>query len=364
MSSTKKAVIIAIISNSLVTVTKLAAALISGSASMMNEAIHSIMDTLNQALLYFGLKEAERPTDSSYAFGHGQKKYLWNLGSAIGLFSIGSGIGLTHAYHSFQNMGETVAPKTFLIFGSEISVILIVVSVLLFSMLLEGYSFIVALKEFYRKMESSPYSSFIPYLRNSDDPTLVAIVLEDSLAVFGLSLAMIGIGLSHITGNPIWDILFSAIIALLLGIVAIFLFIINARYLTDIRDNRAEQSFIDIVDAHCEIERYHDLRSIVIDERNTILVAEVEIKEESMMLGLIAEIDALAESLIATLPESKKSDDKVLAYIRTRAAVESTLKRTETIIEDIVARVKLSSPQVSHCTIEVEGIASQPAPRM
>ncbi|MDH3355685.1 MAG: cation transporter, partial [Chromatiales bacterium] len=318
------------------------------------------MDTLNQALLYFGLKEAERPADSNYAFGHGQKKYLWNLGSAVGLFSIGSGIGLMHAYHSYHQIGETTVPETFQVFGEEVRVILIVVAVLLFAMLLEGYSFLVAITEFYRKMRKSPHSSFFSYLMNADDPTLVAIVLEDSLAVFGLSLAMTGIGLSYVTGNPLWDVLFSGIIALLLGVVAIFLLVINAKYLTAIRDNRAEQSFIDVVNDYPEIERYHDLRSIVIDESNTILVAEVEIREESMMAGLVGEIDELIEEMILTLPESKKSDDKVITYIRTRAAVESTLKRTETIIEDIVARVKSRSPQVSHCTIEVEGIAPQP----
>ena len=89
-----KAVITALVANAILTVMKFIAALVTHSASMMNEAIHSMMDSLNQGFLLIGLKVAERPADAEYAFGHGQKKYLWNLWSAIGLFSIGCGLGL------------------------------------------------------------------------------------------------------------------------------------------------------------------------------------------------------------------------------------------------------------------------------
>ena len=90
-SGSNKAVLTAIFSNSIVTVLKFAAAIITHSASMMNEAIHSLMDTINQGFLYRGLVVGQRPADATHAFGHGQKKYLWNLWSAIGLFSIGAG---------------------------------------------------------------------------------------------------------------------------------------------------------------------------------------------------------------------------------------------------------------------------------
>ena len=97
-SGSRTAVVMAIIGNAGLTVLKFGSAVISQSPSMMNEAIHSFMDTANQMFLLFGLRAATRGPDQLYAFGHGQKKYLWNLWSAIGLFSIGCGLGLAHAW--------------------------------------------------------------------------------------------------------------------------------------------------------------------------------------------------------------------------------------------------------------------------
>lgn len=105
-----KVVITALIANAVLTVLKFIAAFLTHSASMMNEAIHSMMDSLNQGFLLIGLKVAEGPADADYAFGHGQKKYLWNLWSAIGLFSIGCGLGLSHAWHSLAKVGTKQPP--------------------------------------------------------------------------------------------------------------------------------------------------------------------------------------------------------------------------------------------------------------
>ena len=88
-SGSKKIVVIGIVSNAVVTLIKFISAFVATSASMMNEAIHSLMDTLNQLFLLFGLIASEKAPDQDYAFGHHQKKFIWNLWSAIGLFSIG-----------------------------------------------------------------------------------------------------------------------------------------------------------------------------------------------------------------------------------------------------------------------------------
>ena len=140
----KKAVITAITANSIVTVLKFFTALAGGSASMMNEAVHSLMDTLNQGFLFLGLREADRPADQTYAFGHGQKKYLWNLWSAIGLFSIGSGLGLAHAWHSWQDLDKHQEPALIDIFGIFFDPHGLALIVLGLAFIIEGYSFLVA----------------------------------------------------------------------------------------------------------------------------------------------------------------------------------------------------------------------------
>lgn len=355
----RRAVITAIISNSIVTVLKFGAATVSGSASMMNEAIHSLMDTTNQGFLFRGLMESDRPADAVYAFGHGQKKYLWNLWSAIGLFSIGAGLGLAHAWHAWH-AGPPESDSGLTVSGITLTGTDITLAVLSVAILLEGYSFLVALNQFLKEMHAAGETSPFRYLGLSDDPTLVAVVLEDSVAMLGLVFAALGIGLSEITGNYHWDIGFSVLIALMLAMIAIFLGIVNMKYLADVRDTRAEAIFAEVVEQHPEIERYHDLRSIILDDRNTILVAEVELREESVLRGLRDDIDRHEHHITSLVPRHRIEDPSVLGYIKDRAAVQATLERTEHIIEEIVSAVKQRLPRVSHVTVEIEGIATRP----
>ncbi|WP_428604068.1 cation diffusion facilitator family transporter [Sedimenticola sp.] len=358
--SSRTAVLTAIVSNAIVTLIKFGAALISGSAAMMNEAVHSLMDTLNQGFLLIGLREGERPADQLYAFGHGQKKYLWNLWSAIGLFSIGSGLGLAHAWHSWHDLGQATAATPFTFAGWQLDPLWINLAVLGIALLLEGFSFLVAFRTFLDKMRRAGLSNPLRFLLQADDPTLVAVVLEDSVAMLGLAFAALGVGLSAISGNALWDVSFSALIAIMLGMIAFYLGYTNMRFLADMRDNEAEALFLEIVAAHHQVERCHDLRSIIIDEAHTILVAEVELREEAVVPGLHERIQIEQEAILNQLPSKRRDDAKLHCYAAARAAVIVSLKRTEEIIDELEAAIKTRLPRVSHITLEVEGI-SQPA---
>lgn len=359
--ASRKAVLTAIAANGIVTVLKFISALLTGSASMMNEAIHSMMDTANQGFLFRGLVESERPADTVYAFGHGQKKYLWNLWSAIGLFSIGAGLGLAHAYHAWHKLDQTEVIDTVTLLGWQIDSIWVSLSVLLIALILEGYSFLVAIAEFLKRMHSDGFTSFFAYLSESDDPTLLAVVLEDSIAVFGVLLACMGIGLAELFGDARWDIAFSALIAITLALIAVFLGIVNMRFLVDVRDAEAEKAFKEVVERHWEVERYHDVRSIVIDESNTVLVAEIELREEAIMSGLQETVDRYIRDLLAAVPRERRDRPEIVQYVQTRATVQATIERTERIIEELVDGVKKIVPRVGHATIEVEGIATPAA---
>ncbi|WP_456373830.1 cation diffusion facilitator family transporter [Thiolapillus sp.] len=356
--SSKKAVITAIVSNALVTLIKFIASFLSGSASMANEAVHSLMDTLNQGFLFLGLRESEKPADTTYAFGHGQKKYLWNLWSAIGLFSIGAGLGLSHAWHSWHKLGETHGPVMANILGHEIDTLWINLTVLAIGFLLEGYSFLVAMKEFLKRMRAHGEKSPIAYLLKADDPTLMAIVLEDSAAMLGLTLAALGIILSAATGYGEYDILFSALIAIMLGGIAFYLSFINMRFLADMRDMEAEYLFQEVVENHPELERYHDLRSIIIDEQHTVLIAEIELKEEAMINGLRKKIGDTEAQILDELTHNEEQRKQLLRYARDRAAVEVIIGRAERIIDEIEQDIKSRLPRVSHITLEVEGVCA------
>lgn len=353
----RTAVLTAIVSNSIVTVIKFIAALLSGSAAMMNEAVHSLMDTLNQCFLLLGLREGNRPADQLYAFGHGQKKYLWNLWSAIGLFSIGSGLGLAHAWHSWHDLEQVSSSPLVDLFGIQVDTLWINLAVLAIAFLLEGYSFLVALKTFLIKMRAADHQNPFSFLLKADDPTLVAVVLEDSVAMLGLLFAALGVGLTAVTGNGVWDVGFSALIAIMLGIIAFYLGHTNMRYLSDMRDSEAEATFLAVAAAHNQVERCHDLRSIILDENHTILVAEVELREESVIPGLHQRIQAERDRILQSLPSRRRDETRLHCYAAARAAVTVTLKRTEEIIDELEAATRAVLPRVSHITLEVEGIS-------
>ncbi len=356
-AGSRKAVVTAIAGNATLTVLKFGAAFATHSASMMNEAVHSLMDTLNQVFLFFGLVQGSRPADRRYAFGHGQKKYLWNLWSAIGLFSIGSGLGLAHAWHAYHRLDVQPAPGSVSLLGYAVPSLAVSALVLLIALVVEGYVLIVALREVLRRMRAEGERRPLAYLARAQDPTLIAVVLEDTVAVLGVLCAALGIGLSAWTGSRGWDIAFSVVIAVMLGLVAFFLGAVNMRYLSDIRDRGAERAFREVASGLREVERFHDLRSVVVDESNTVVVAEVQLREEVMMAGLRDRIAEIERELYAQVPDRRRHDADLRHYVNARAVVTATLERAEEVIDEIEARVRQRCPRVTHITIEVEGIA-------
>lgn len=354
--SSRKAVLTAIASNFTVTVIKFIAGLAGGSASMINEAVHSLMDTLNQGFLFLGLRESEKPADQTYAFGHGQKKYLWNLWSAIGLFSIGAGLGLAHAWHSWEGLGNSHLAETVVLLGQEIPALWLNLGVLAVAFALEGYSFLVAMREFLQRMRAEGETSPLAYLADADDPTLIAIVLEDSAAMLGLVLAALGIILTSVTGHAEYDIVFSALIALMLGGIAFYLGFVNMRFLADIRDPEAEAAFREVVENHPEVERYHDLRSIIIDEAHTVLIAEIELREEAIVADLYERIQNRCREILEQAGRKRAAEEAVQHYASARSSVEVVIARTEEIIDEIESEIRKRVPSVSHITLEVEGV--------
>jgi len=341
-SSSKKIVVICIVSNAVVTIIKFLSAFVATSASMMNEAIHSLMDTLNQLFLLFGLIASEKAPDQDYAFGHNQKKFIWNLWSAIGLFSIGSGLGLYHAYHSYSVMGEAEIEAVSINFlNFNISGILLAFIVLSISFVIEGNAWRVAMKEFRQRTKDIDIS-VVQYIGEAKDPTLVAMILEDSIAMFGILLALIGISLSYVTGNPLWDILFSSLIAMLLGVAAVFLGRVNMIYLSDIRHLEIEQTFTNICREHNEVELCHDVKSIIMDENNIVLVAEVEVREESLINNIQSDIEHVKANIAGDVE-----------FRDERSAVFATVRRIDHMIEDLTHQLQQQHPQVQSVTIEV-----------
>ena len=206
----KVAVVAAVIGNLIIAVIKFIAAAITGSSAMISEGIHSLVDTGNGGLLLFGMKRAKAPADKDHPFGHGKALYFWTLVVAVSIFGIGGGMslyeGIAHIRH--------VAPEAV---QSDPTVNYIVLAI---ALLVEGWSFTVALKQFWKaKGDKGAWE----YIKVAKDPSLYTVVLEDSAAMLGLVFAFLGVFLGHLFQNPYLDGAASIAIGLLLTAVAFFL---------------------------------------------------------------------------------------------------------------------------------------------
>jgi len=205
--SSKKVIIAALVGNALVSITKFVAAYFTHSSAMFSEGIHSIVDTGNQVLLLYGLKRAQLPADEKFPFGHGKEIYFWSFVVAILIFAVGAGISIYEGIHHILN---PVAVK-----NSFINYI-----VLTLAIIFEGVAWLFAYKEF--KKENTKYS-IIRSVQEGKDPSMFVVLFEDSAALLGLFVAMLGIFLSETTGILIFDGIASVVIGVILAITAIWL---------------------------------------------------------------------------------------------------------------------------------------------
>ena len=214
-ASGRGAVVAAVFGNGMLTVIKFIAFAMSGSGSMFSEAMHSMADTANQALLYAGIRSSERPADAMFPYGYGRDRYFFSLMSAVGVFVLGCGVTLYHGVHMLLN-------------PSQIGEIGISVGVLIVSFVVDGFVLATALRVVNQQKGDK---SLREYLRTTSDPTVITILLEDSIACIGVLVALTAILLSKYTGNPIWDALGTLIIGAMLGGIAVWLGLKNRHLL-------------------------------------------------------------------------------------------------------------------------------------
>ncbi len=202
--SSRKAIIAALLGNSAIAVTKFAAATISGSSAMMSEGIHSLVDTGNQILLLYGLKRSERPADRQFPLGHGKEVYFWSFMVSMLIFALGGVVSIYHGYH------QVVHPE-------PLTDLRLSYAVLVLAILFEGAVLYVAAKEFAKTMGDK---GIVEAVQTSKDPSLFVVVFEDSAALAGLVVALLGLFLYQLTGNALFDGLASMLIGIVLITVA------------------------------------------------------------------------------------------------------------------------------------------------
>lgn len=262
--SSLRAVIAALIGNLIVTSAKFVGWAIGFSPSMLAEAVHSLADTLNQVLLFIGIRHGSGKPTPSYPFGKGRARYIWNLVSAMGIFFVGFGFTV---YHGVEKLLEAAAHQP--PHESWTPVI-----ILLVSLLVEGYTFWIAIEAI---NEVRGEKEFMEFVRVGDDPTVVAVLLEDSIACVGVFVALLGLLLSHQMQSSLPDAICSIIIGCLLGVMAVVLAIANGRILMGVSAGVDEEEEIrEYLEAYPTVERVVSLKTAVMAPGSMRLAIEIE----------------------------------------------------------------------------------------
>jgi cation diffusion facilitator family transporter len=216
-AESRRTAAIALTSNAIIAIAKIAAGVLSGSAAMFAEAAHSLADTANQTFLLISIGLSERPPDEAHPFGAGRDRFLWTFVAAVGTFLAGSvfaiGWGIFELVHPGRAETEFLIP--FVVLG--------------LSLLTEGFSWLRAVRQT-RREAAEARLGYLDYVRMSRDPNVKMVLFEDSAALIGIVVAALGIGLQAITGTEFWDPAASVAIGLLLILVAYWM-ARDARYM-------------------------------------------------------------------------------------------------------------------------------------
>ena len=206
-SGSKRVVYAALAGNLAIALTKFVAAALTGSSAMWSEGVHSMVDSGNQALLLYGMRRAARPADARFPFGYGKEVYFWSFVVALLVFATGAGLSL------YEGVRHLDTPK-------EITNPVINYIVLGIALLLEGAPWLAAYRQFNRMRGER---GVVEGVQRGKDPTVLAVLFEDSAAIAGLVVAFAGVALYQVTGNPVFDAAASIVIGLILGVTAMWL---------------------------------------------------------------------------------------------------------------------------------------------
>jgi len=291
------AVIAALISNILVAISKFVGYALSGSAAMLNESIHSVVDCSNQIFLLIGDKRATKGQSELHQFGEGRAKYFFSTIVAMMLFFGGGALGVMEAVEKLLHPAHEVGNAW------------LVIAILIFGMIVEGSSLWIAIKEIRElNVERQPIYRFLKESRHSE---ILIIFTEDFCAMIGLMIALFGTILTMITGNAFFDAFSGLLIGLLLMVAAIFL--AREFYSLLIGESVTKRDLAVIKQAfeRPDVDRLIDVKTVHLGPAEILIAAKVDIatKQEEVGYEIINEIEAEIRHQMA--------DKKVYIYIET-----------------------------------------------
>ncbi len=283
----KRAVLAALAANLGIALSKFVAFLITGSASLLAEAVHSVADSGNQVLLLLGRSRSRQPETEEHQFGFGAERYFYAFIVALVLFTVGAVFSAYEGIQRIRHPGELTSPA-------------VAFAVLGIAIVLEGFSLRTAVAESNRSRGSVGWRSFI---RRAKAPELPAVLLEDVAALCGLGLALVAVGLATITHDDRWDGAGSLAIGILLGCVAVVLAIeMKSLLIGESASFDVEAAIVAAIEAGPEIERVIHLRTLHIGPDTLLVAAKVGIVHDDTAASVAAGIDAAERRIRAAVP--------------------------------------------------------------
>ena len=291
LPSSKKVIFAALAGNSLIAVTKFFAAAMTGSAAMLSEAIHSVVDTGNQILLLYGLKKAAQPADEQHPFGYGMELYFWTFVVAILIFGLGSGISFYEGIDKIR-------------FPHPITDAYINYIVLVLAMVFEGWAWSIAFVEFKRQKGDLPYWQAI---RASKDPTVFTVLFEDTAAMLGLLVALVGISLSIHLEMPVLDGVASIGIGIILAVIAAFLaFECKGLLIGERASLRVLRGLNDIIDQQPGILRVNEMLTMHLSPHDILLNLSIDFKDQLTSQEVEREVSQMERDIKEKYPAIKR----------------------------------------------------------
>ena len=287
----KTAIIVALFGNLCIAIGKFVGSFFSGSSAMFSEGIHSLVDTGNQVLLLYGLKKAEVPADDRYPFGRGKEIYFWSFVVSIIIFAAGGGFSLYEGIHKVMDPSPTKP--------SSLNYIVLVASILI-----EAGVCYYAYKAF---AKDKGEMGALEAIREGKDPSLFVVLFEDFAAIIGLFIALIGVGLTDSSGNPIYDAIASVCIGVLLILVALWLAIETKGLLIG---ESAHKPVVDqikkLASEHPEVEAVKQVLTMHLGPNDILLNMSLDFKDSIPAGDLEKSIAKLTQEIKQMNPRFKR----------------------------------------------------------
>jgi cation diffusion facilitator family transporter len=304
-----RAIIAAFLANTGIALTKFIAWFFSGSASMLAEGVHSVADAGNQLLLILGGRQAKKKADKEHPFGYGRERYVYAFVVSIILFSVGG------IFSIYEGVDKLTHPH-------ELENAWLPLLVLSIAIVLESFSLRTAVKE---SNHVRGKQTWVQFVRRAKAPELPVVLLEDIAALIGLVFAFIAVGLTVITGNPLFDAIGTLMIGTLLIIVAIVLGIETKSLLVGEGANDDDIEKIEqAIMAGPEAERIIHMKTLYLGPDELLVAAKLGFTADQKVLEIAAATNVIEQRIRAAVPSAR------VIYIEPDVYVEPNLSAPPT----------------------------------